>query len=139
MFLLCVVLIVGSVAGCVASTDSSQTGATAANPAPLTPATPLEEVGIPLFPGSTKVALEVSAPAANGSKRVTAEYSSTEPFDKVAKFYEEKLGLMVGQVPGAKLNQLVGKTSTGAFVQILVGPNGPNSKIQYYFVLPPKT
>lgn len=107
----------------------------AAPPVASAPKTPLEEAGLPLYPGATKVSLLVAKPAPNGSKRVQAEYSTKDTPDKVAQFYKDKVGLMEGGM--GKLVQLVGKTSKGLFVQILINANGGKTKIQYYFVLPP--
>jgi hypothetical protein len=148
-YLFCVPLIIVSVSGCFKAAASSSVpsstpvaaapsaSAPTANPAPAA-STPLDEVGIPIYPGSTKVALAVSKPAENGSKRVSAEYTTADSPDKVADFYQSKLGLNRASPPGTKLNQLVGKTGNGTFVQILVNPDGSDkSKIQYYFILMP--
>ena len=114
---------------------------TPATPTVVTPASKsvLDEGHIPTYPGSTSTSQVVSKPAPNGSKRATAEFSTSDSGDKVAQFYKEKLGFMSAAPPGTKLIQLVGKVDTGGFVQILVSPNGAQTRIQYYFLLPPRT
>jgi len=82
--------------------------------------------------------MDVSKPAANGSKRVSAEYSSTNDYTMVIKFYKTKLGLQEGKIPGVKMRQLVGTLKDGSFLQMYVGPNGAKTKLQYIFILMPK-
>jgi hypothetical protein len=121
-----------------ADVSQPQENLVAAAPAPpAAPKTPLEEAGIPLYPGSKKVSMSVSKPAANGSKRVAAEYSSADSPDKVSAFYQQKLGLMQGGM--GKMVQLVGKLPNRMFTQILIGPKDAGARIQYYAILAPKS
>ena len=138
---------VASLIGCSKSAapvaPSDTTGqaaqATQTTTAPKKPQTPLDQVGIPVYPGSQKVTIKLGKQAKNGSHTVYAEYSTTDSADKVAEFYQNKLGLMTSQPPGTKLHQLVGKTPKGIFTQILTEPDGANTKIQIYFVVPAKS
>lgn len=104
--------------------------------AAVAPPTPLDIVGIPAYPNAKQVSVDIAKPAANGSKRVQAEFSTTDSYTQVVQFYQAKLQLMSAQPPGVKMTQLVGKTPKGTFVQILTGPNGDKTKIQYYFIMP---
>ena len=110
----------------------------AVTPAP--PQTPMEQEGIPVYPGSTQVAMDLNKkPAQNGSRTAYAEYASTDDYQKVIRFYKDKLGLMSSPAPGAKIEMMVGRLPNGHPIQMYVGPNGPNNtKIQYYFILMPK-
>jgi hypothetical protein len=112
------------------------------------PQTPLEKAGIPLYPKAVKVSINMGKQAKNGSHTVYAEYSSKDPYDRVIGFYVQKLQLQEMRLPGVavqdvsgkpKMEQLMGKIPSGGFLQMYVGPNGPNkTKIQYYFILMPK-
>ena len=111
--------------------------------------TPLEQSGIPIYPGSKKVSIDVSKKAAkNGSHTVYAEYSSTDYYLKIVDFYQKKLGLMAAPILAvphgvegkAKNDMLLGKLPDGMMLQMYIGVNGPDkSKIQYYFILPGKS
>ena len=116
-----------------ATPSSSPTAAPASN---AMSSNPLDKMGIPIYPGSTQVSIDVAKPAENGSHRVQAEYSSTDDPAKVVTFYQQRLGLQAAQPPGTKLTQLLGTLPNGSFLQMYVSANGSKAKLQYYFILP---
>ena len=142
-----VVLLLGVlVLGCSSTPSSPSTPPAAPAGPPSTPSptpapnatssNPLDKMGIPIYPGSTQVSIDISKPADNGSHRVQAEYSSTDDPAKVVTFYQQRLGLQSAQPPGTKLTQLLGTLPNGSFLQMFISSDGSKAKLQYYFILP---
>ena len=102
------------------------------------PSNPLEQAGIPLYPGATSTEAPAAVPSPNGSVRIGADYLTSDSAEKVVDFYRDKLGLMSAS-PNGKLIQMVGKLPSGAFVQIYISPAGAQTKISFMVVTAPKS
>lgn len=101
--------------------------------APTPTAGPLDEVGVPIYPGAKLVEKNKSAPAQNGSHRITATFSTPDPAQKVVEYYNQNMQVMTA-MPTRNFTQIVGKGPNGLMVQIYVQQMQPDTRFTVYAI-----
>lgn len=76
--------------------------------------------GVPIYPGAIAPEGQSSVTPGNGETKYDLELISSDPFKKVAAFYEEKLP-KVSSVCNSTGCDIIGPTPKGTLVQIKIG------------------
>ncbi|MEA2552253.1 MAG: hypothetical protein QOJ65_429 [Fimbriimonadaceae bacterium] len=94
----------------------------------------IDETGIPTYPGAKLVEKNTAAPAKNGSRRMTAILSTTDPYNKVVAFYQDRVK-MASISPNPRMTQFVGLSSNGNPAQMFINDVGGKTTVTVYVVV----